>query len=79
MSYPCRTVAMTLKALKLDYDIETVDLFKGEQKSPEYLAINPRGKIPTLKDGDYVICERYNFYISQICQWFSTFFQSDPN
>ena len=58
MSYPCRTVAMALKALKLDYEIEVIGLLKGEQKSPEYLAINPRGKIPTLKDGDYVVYER---------------------
>jgi len=58
MSFPCRSVAMTLKALKLDYEIEVIDLFKGEQKSPEFLAINPRGKIPALKDGDFTIYER---------------------
>ena len=59
LGYFCRPVEMTLKELKLDYEIEIVDVVKGEQKFPEYLAINPRGKIPSLKDGDYIIYERY--------------------
>ena len=28
-----------------------------EQKSPHMLAMNPRGRVPTLKDGDYVVFE----------------------
>jgi glutathione S-transferase len=28
-----------------------------EHKSPEYLALNPRGKVPTLRDGDFVVFE----------------------
>jgi glutathione S-transferase len=30
---------------------------KQENKSPEYLVLNPRGKVPTLKDGDFVLYE----------------------
>ena len=56
IAYFTRPVEMTLKELKLDYEIETVDLLKREQKSPKCMAINPRGKI--LKDGDYVIYKR---------------------
>jgi len=29
-----------------------IDLAKGEQQSPEFLAINPNGKIPVLADGN---------------------------
>ena len=29
-----------------------VKLHRGEQKSPEYLAINPRGQVPVLADGE---------------------------
>ncbi len=29
-----------------------VDLTKGEHKTPEFLAVNPNGKVPTLRDGD---------------------------
>ena len=28
-----------------------------EHKAPHMLAINPRGRVPTLKDGDYVVFE----------------------
>jgi glutathione S-transferase len=34
-----------------------VDLVKGEQKSPQYAALNPNMRMPTLKDGDYVLWE----------------------
>ena len=29
-----------------------IDLAKGENRKPEYLALNPNGKVPTLTDGD---------------------------
>jgi glutathione S-transferase len=29
-----------------------IDLSKGEHQTPEYLAINPNGKVPALRDGD---------------------------
>lgn len=34
-----------------------VKLHKGEQRAPEYLAINPRGQVPVLVDGDEVITQ----------------------
>jgi glutathione S-transferase len=34
-----------------------VDLGKGEHKTPEYLAINPNGKVPALVDGDLKLWE----------------------
>jgi glutathione S-transferase len=34
-----------------------VDLGKGEQKRPEFLRLNPHGKIPVLVDGDFVLPE----------------------
>jgi glutathione S-transferase len=43
----------------LDAPVEfvRVDLTKGENKTPDYLAINPNGKVPALKDGDTSIWE----------------------
>jgi hypothetical protein len=32
-----------------------VDLFNGQSLSPEYLAVNPTGTVPALKDGDKLI------------------------
>lgn len=34
-----------------------VKLHKGEQQSPEYLAMNPRGQVPVLVDGNDVITQ----------------------
>lgn len=43
--------------LDLDWTLHMVDLRKGEQKTPEYGALNPNMRIPTLKDGDYLLWE----------------------
>ena len=40
-----------------EYDYTFVNLFKGEGRRPEYLALNPAGKLPTLVDGDFTLTE----------------------
>lgn len=50
-------VAWMLEELGVDYHYEPVDLRKGEGQAPEYQAINPAGKVPTLKDDDFVLTE----------------------
>lgn len=40
-----------------DYEIVPIDLQKHEQKSPEFLQINPSGKLPALVDGDSKLFE----------------------
>ena len=39
------------------YDVHLLSLSKGDNRSPEYLAVNPMGKVPALKHGDTVITE----------------------
>jgi glutathione S-transferase len=39
------------------YDVKLLNLAKGDQQKPEYLAINPMGKVPALKHGNAVITE----------------------
>jgi glutathione S-transferase len=34
-----------------------LDFSKTQQRSPEYLAINPKGRVPALADGDFVVTE----------------------
>src|SRR5262249_46337935 len=43
--------------LGIDAALHMVDLVKGEQNTPEYAALNPNMRMPTLKDGDYVLWE----------------------
>lgn len=45
-------VALMLEELGLDYETIPVDTRKGEQHAPEFLAINPNGKLPALDDDD---------------------------
>ena len=40
----------TLEALALDYTIHAIDLGSGDQKQPEFLRINPNGRIPVIID-----------------------------
>ena len=46
-----------LEELGQPYEIELVSFKKGENRQPKFLAINPMGKLPTLKHGDTVITE----------------------
>ena len=39
------------------YELKFVDLMKGAHKAPEFLKLNPMGKLPVLTDGDAVITE----------------------
>jgi glutathione S-transferase len=39
------------------YEYRAVNLDAGEQRRPEFLALNPHGKIPVLVDGDFVLAE----------------------
>src|SRR3954466_6160636 len=39
------------------YERVLVDISKGAQKAPEYLAINPMGKVPALSDGETTLAE----------------------
>ena len=53
----CRKVLAGLKLIGADYRLTKVDYFKGEQKSPEVVAINPNATIPVMRDGDLVLWE----------------------
>jgi glutathione S-transferase len=39
------------------YELAQIDLASGQHKSPEFLAINPAGKLPALVDGDSKVFE----------------------
>ncbi len=45
-------VRMLLARLKQDYHLVEIDRFKGENRTPEYLAKNPEGRVPLLELGD---------------------------
>ena len=45
-------VSIALEELGLDYQLHHIDLMVGEQNNPEFLALNPNGRIPAIVDRD---------------------------
>jgi glutathione S-transferase len=46
-----------LEELGQPYDIKLISLSNGDNLKPDYLAVNPMGKVPALRHGDTVITE----------------------
>ena len=55
-----------LEELGVPYELVPVD-FATDAKKPEYLAINPNGRVPALVDGDVTLCESMaiNLYLAR--------------
>jgi glutathione S-transferase len=50
-------VLLALEYKRLTYESHVLQFSKQEHKSPQMLRMNPRGRVPVLKDGDYVVFE----------------------
>lgn len=49
--------------LGVDYDLHMLSLKAGTQRAPEYLAINPMGKVPAIRHGEAVVTEQVAVFI----------------
>ncbi len=49
--------ALALEEAGVDYTLNLIRFADGDQKKPEYLAINPKGRVPALITGDVTITE----------------------
>jgi len=56
-SYNTLKLRFALAEIGAPYEFVPVDLAKGESRKPEFLRINPHGKIPVLTDGDFALPE----------------------
>ena len=56
-------VLVLLEELGATYKLHLLDLKKGEQREPAYLAINPMGKVPAIKHGDAIVTEQVAVYL----------------
>ena len=71
VSQPTRSVVWLCMINDLQYDLKKRDPLSGETQSKEYLAMNPTGLIPTLKDGDFVLfeCNAIMIYLCEKYKW----------
>ncbi|MFV3073649.1 glutathione S-transferase family protein [Niveispirillum fermenti] len=55
-----------LAELDVPHQVEPVDYSTGDTRRPDYLKINPAGKIPALRDGEFTLTESYaiNLYLA---------------
>lgn len=52
-----RRVRIALLEKKIPHELVTVDMVAKQHKSPEYLALNPYGRVPTLEEDGFVVYE----------------------
>ena len=52
-----RKACAVARYLRSPVEFKYLDLAKGDQRKPAYLAVNPNGKVPTLIDGDQIVWE----------------------
>jgi len=50
-------VQLLLAMLELPYEFVAIDMKAGQNRTPEFLALNPLGEVPVLRDGEVVLCD----------------------
>ena len=56
-SSPANKVRFAANAMGLQYEYKRVNLFAGEQKTPEFLKLNPVGRVPAIDDNGFKVFE----------------------
>lgn len=61
-----RRVTTVLEHLDIEFKFEHLDIFKGDQMKPDFLAMNPNHFVPVMTDGDLTLWDAsaINIYIS---------------
>jgi len=73
MSVCAQKVRLCLAEKQLAYEAKHLNLRAGDQKRPEYLALNPYGYVPTLVHDDFVLGES-----TVICEYIDDAFADPP-
>jgi glutathione S-transferase len=63
-SPPTWRVWLTLEHKQIPYRLEMLSFQAGDTRKPEFLALNPRGQVPTMDDAGFVLYES-----SAICEY----------
>lgn len=60
---------MLVREMKLDVEFKKVDLFKGENRTPEFLKLNPIHKVPVMQHGDVVATDSVSIMMYLVDQF----------
>lgn len=71
-------VAWLLEEMGLPYELRPVDMLAGVENDPEFLAVNPGGFIPAIRDGDVVMVESIAILEYLIARYGPTSLAPDP-
>ena len=63
----CKPLYYFANATKLSHEAIQIDLSKGEQRTPEYLSINPFGKVPAITEEDGFILFESSTILRYLC------------
>jgi glutathione S-transferase len=67
LSGSANKVRMCANALKIDYEPIALDMREGAHKKPEFLAVNPFGKVPAIDDDGFYLFES-NAIMKYLCR-----------
>jgi len=62
-----RTILSVLYIAGVPYQLEEIDMFKGDHKKDSYLAINPSGQIPMITEGSFKILGGNSIFLIYLC------------
>lgn len=54
---------MLLEELGAPYNLHILNMKAGDQRQPDYLAVNPMGKVPAIRHGEAVVTEQVAVYL----------------
>ena len=67
LSGNCYKIRLFLAQAQIEFETEVVDVFKGENKSDDFIRINPAAKIPAIEDDGEILWES-NAILFYLCE-----------
>ena len=57
LSQPARAVTIFCSAARIPHEVVSVRVGRGDTRTPEFVKINPRMRVPVIMDGDFILTE----------------------
>ena len=57
LSQPARAVTIFCSAARIPHEVVRVRVGRGDTRTPEFVKINPRMRVPVIVDGDFILTE----------------------